>query len=214
MDDYAVSLGIKVTGNNTDPDKLIDWFDDEVDLAVGDTKREAEVEKALANGYVPNNYRFLSNFYSKEPFTTSLHVGTLTWKPREFKTGEHAYQAAKAVAPSDFAKIADAESPGEAKRLGQQVALNSAWETVKFDVMREVLRAKFGPATESARLLMTTGDALLVEGTFWRDRVWGVDLKAAGTPGRNWLGTLLMARRAELYSFLDYSEATTESASE
>lgn len=204
MDDYAKVLGIKPTGDNDNPEKLIDWFDDEIDLAQGDAKREAAINPVGAT----NSYRFLSNFYTGEPFATALHAGKLMWKERTFKTGEHAYQAAKATNPSDFNRIVDAATPGQAKGIGQTIPLIAEWDSVKHDVMREVLRAKFGPATECARSLMSTGDALLVEGTWWRDRVWGVDLRAAGTPGANWLGVLLMARRAELYAFLDYSEAT------
>jgi predicted NAD-dependent protein-ADP-ribosyltransferase YbiA (DUF1768 family) len=59
-----------------------------------------------------------------------------------------------------------------------------------------VLARKFHPAREEAQMLLDTGDAQLVEGTYWHDQVWGVDITTG--IGRNWLGTLLMARRAEL----------------
>ena len=64
-----------------------------------------------------------------------------------------------------------------------------------------------GPALHSdeGRRLLETGTRLLVEGTWWHDRVWGVDLAARPAhslpwhgAGRNWLGALLMARRSEL----------------
>lgn len=163
----------------------------------------------------PNEWAFLSNFY----------VGArLEYRTFSFMTGEHMFQAFKASSREDFVRLADAPSPAEAKANGKHyLRLRMDWERVKFDVMRLVLRTKFAHGREEAGLLLATGDALLIEGTTWGDRTWGVDLKAgrkraadegagglgldgpweAGepwelSPGRNWLGALLMVRRAEL----------------
>jgi len=142
-------------------------------------------------------YRFLSNFYEGVPI--EMPDGQV------FATGEHAFAAYKAAHPAAFAAIQGATSPGEAKSMGRKCTLRPDWEAVKYDVMAAVIRSKFGAGREEATLLLRTGDALLVEGTYWGDRVWGVDLKSYAdrevahlAPGRNWLGTLLMARRAEL----------------
>lgn len=43
-----------------------------------------------------------------------------------------------------------------------------------------------------------TGHGLLIEGTYWDDRIWGVDMLHPDRPGETWLGVLLMARRADL----------------
>jgi ribA/ribD-fused uncharacterized protein len=183
----------------------------------------------------PNEYAFLSNFYVGSP----LHFG-----PYTYASGEHMFQAFKATNKADHLKIARTGTPAEAKQEGKHyLRLRGDWERVKYDVMRLVLATKFRLNREEGPLLLATGDALLVEGTMWGDRVWGVDLKAgrAGreqlgaharatgaqvndsaswdpgepwhlSPGRNWLGTLLVARRCELYAqqrgtlSLDYSE--------
>lgn len=146
-----------------------------------------------------NPYAFLSNFWEQE-----VVVGD-----RSFPTGEHAFQAAKAATPADFELVAGAAGPGTAKYNGRRIALRRDWEEVKYDVMRVVLAHKFqGELFGLGHELLDTGDALLVEGTRWRDTVWGVDLDEGErlgygghlSPGRNWLGTLLMARRAELRS--------------
>lgn len=140
-----------------------------------------------------NQYRFLSNFYVGEPIT----LGSVT-----FATGEHAFAANKAKDPRAFQAIATADTPGRAKSMGRSCTLRPDWEEVKLDVMAAVLRAKFTLPRGEGHYLLETGDRLLMEGTYWHDQVWGVDLHIGRTPatapGRNWLGTLLMARRAEL----------------
>lgn len=151
------------------PGVRIAWFDD---LGTGN-----------------EDYRFLSNFYEGDPLPVF---------GEEWPTGEHAFQAIKATDSRARDAIRDARSPGEAKRMGRACTLRPDWEEVKYDVMAAVVRSKFDPGRVEGALLLGTGDALLVEGTYWHDRVWGIDLNALGNPGRNWLGTLLMARRAEL----------------
>lgn len=72
------------------------------------------------------------------------------------------------------------------------------WEARKYYAMRVVLDAKFAPGTPLALMLMATENAELVEGNNWGDTCWGV----CNGAGLNWLGTLLMARRAVLRSQL------------
>lgn len=168
-----------------------------------------------------NEWHALSNFYQGAP----IRVG-----PYAFPTGEHFFQAMKATSNRDFRKVIACATPGEAKAEGQHMLrLRPDWERVKYDVMAWVLAEKFSPGRHEATVLLATGDALLVEGTTWGDRVWGVDLKAGRklmarpseevwergepwfSPGRNWLGRLLMARRAELVAAskgnaFDYTE--------
>lgn len=142
-----------------------------------------------------DGYRFLSNFYEGDPIV----VDDLT-----FATGEHLFQALKAKTQKAFEMVRTADGPDHAKSLGRSIPLRDDWEAAKYDVMALTLRAKFTLGRPEGPWLLATGDALLVEGTYWGDRVWGIDLKpfpARADPtayGRNWLGTLLMARRAEL----------------
>jgi ribA/ribD-fused uncharacterized protein len=145
----------------------------------------------------PQPYEFLSNFYRGEPIAEEDH-GYL------WPTGEHMFAAYKARGRKDFQRILLAADPGDAKAIGREIMLRGDWEEVKYDVMRWVLALKFTLARPEGQMLLDTGDRLLVEGTWWGDRVWGVDLRkqpAAApweSPGRNWLGVLLMARRTEL----------------
>lgn len=157
---------------------VIAWFDDFED---------SETDR--------NGYRCLSNFFEGQPINDGF---------RSYPTGEHMFAAYKAANRQGHDRIAAALDAQEAKSLGRAVPLRGDWEIVKYDVMRLVLSLKFTLDREEGRILLETGDALLVEGTWWGDRVWGVDLNTdkhatpQQRPGRNWLGVLLMARRAEL----------------
>lgn len=126
-------------------------------------------------------YFFLSNF-SHSPVEFEGEV---------YPTVEHAYAAAKTQDPNERERIRFAITPGEAKRIGRQVALRSGWDDVRVDVMRGLLAKKFVVDSDLALKLQATGDAELLEGNTWGDRFWGV----CGGQGRNQLGQLLMERR-------------------
>ncbi|MGL5909528.1 MAG: NADAR family protein, partial [Phycicoccus sp.] len=106
-------------------------------------------------------------------------------------------QAAKAVDVHLALRVLAAPTPGAAKRLARAIPLRPDWEAEKLGVMRAALRLKFPVyRTTLTDALLATGDALLVEGNTWGDQFRGV---VAGA-GQNWLGHLLMARRAEVRS--------------
>jgi len=128
-------------------------------------------------------YFFLSNFYASE----------IEYEGRTYKTVEHAFQAAKALRIEHKIAVQEAAGPGQAKAMGQRVQLRPDWESVKYTVMLNCLRLKFAKDPLRSRLL-ETGEAELVEGNTWGDRVWGV----VDGVGENHLGRLLMQVRREL----------------
>lgn len=129
---------------------------------------------------------FLSNFY-EHPF----YYNGLQWK-----TVEHAFQAAKCLRTDEYDKIHAAKTPGEAKRLGRKVSLRPDWDEARNDVMRECLLMKFLTNPELLEKLCATKDALLIEGNTWNDRYWGQVRDAQGQwNGQNMLGKLLMEIR-------------------
>ena len=97
-------------------------------------------------------------------------------------------------APSFSCVVLTKLNPSEAKRLGRRVRLRSDWEQVKYDVMLDVVRAKFNQHPDLAQKLLATGDEELVEGNDWGDTYWGV----CNGRGKNMLGKILMRVRAEL----------------
>lgn len=132
-------------------------------------------------GFFDDN-RFLSNFWP-----CAVSSGGI-----DFTSVENAYQAAKCANPADMAQFV-ALSPGDAKKLGSEVALRDDWMDVRVAVMANLLAQKFADPILREQLL-ATGSVQLVEDNTWDDRFWGV---CAGT-GDNNLGKLLMALRATL----------------
>jgi len=128
-------------------------------------------------------FHWLSNFYS-----CSVHYEGLT-----FGNTEAAFQAAKCLDMKERERFFGL-SGGQAKRLGRRVELRSDWETVKIEIMRQVLKSKFTHNPELREKLIATGNTELIEGNNWNDRFWGV---CRGV-GKNHLGKLLMEVRAKL----------------
>lgn len=129
-------------------------------------------------------FSFLSNFYETP----------IAFEGVEWRTVEHAYQAMKTLNMEERERIRQAETPGKAKRLGKTITLRSDWESIKVDVMLDLLRLKFSNP-ELKEKLLATGHAQLIEGNTWGDTFWGVDRKRGG---KNTLGKLLMLVRTEL----------------
>lgn len=113
-----------------------------------------------------------------------------------FPTAEHYFQAAKTNQSIDRKRIMEAPSPRLAKNLGRQVQLRADWEKVKDSIMKKVLREKAKQSKEFSDLLLSTGDAALVEASPF-DYYWG---KGRDGSGFNKLGQLLMELRSELAS--------------
>lgn len=134
-------------------------------------------------------HRFLSNF-SPSPFEASGRI---------WPTVEHFYQAHKAITERDRAAIHAAPNAAAAKRLGNRLTtIDPDWNAYRLEVMRRGLVLKFQYGTELGDKLLATKDELLIEGNGWGDAFWGAILKGEEWVGANWLGMLLMVRRAEL----------------
>lgn len=135
-------------------------------------------------------YGALSNLYRRE----------VEFEGRVYPTSEHAYQAGKASKPAVRDWILSAPSPSLAAMAAHGLYtwdIVPNWSQIKFARMRAVLCAKFNQHEDLRELLISTGQARLVEaGTVNNavNRLWGeVDGK-----GQNMLGVMLMELRAEL----------------
>ena len=115
-----------------------------------------------------------------------------------WRTAEHYFQAQKFAGTHHEESIRLASSPMIAARMGRDRAkpLRSDWESVKEEIMREALRAKFTQHEDLRELLLETGEAALVEHTK-NDRYWG---DGGDGTGLNRLGNLLMELRTALRS--------------
>jgi ribA/ribD-fused uncharacterized protein len=117
-------------------------------------------------------------------------------KGRTWPTSEHYFQAQKFAGTEHEEAVRLAKSPMVAARMGRsrERPLRPDWEIVKDDIMREILREKFAQHLELRALLLSTGDAQLIEHTA-NDRYWA---DGGDGRGKNRLGELLMELRREL----------------
>jgi ribA/ribD-fused uncharacterized protein len=117
-------------------------------------------------------------------------------KGHTWPTTEHYFQAQKFANSEHEDVIRKTKSPMIAARLGRSrnLPLRKDWESVKDNVMREALRAKFTQHADLRALLLGTGDATLVEHTE-KDHYWG---DGGNGTGKNRLGQLLMELREQL----------------
>jgi ribA/ribD-fused uncharacterized protein len=117
-------------------------------------------------------------------------------KKKRWPTSEHYFQAQKFENSAHREEIRKAKTPMIAARLGRdrKKKLRRDWESVKDNVMREAVRAKFTPHEELRVLLLSTGSAKLVEHTA-NDAYWG---DGGDGSGRNMLGRILMEMREKL----------------
>lgn len=129
------------------------------------------------------SYAFLSNFYECD----------VTYNNLTFKSSEAAFHAQKSPERAkEFINL----NPTEAKKLGRQVNLRSDWESIKYDLMKDIVDAKFSQNPSLKSKLLATGDEELVEGNWWNDTYWGVCTnKKYDHVGQNNLGKILMEIR-------------------
>jgi ribA/ribD-fused uncharacterized protein len=117
-------------------------------------------------------------------------------KGRTWPTSEHYFQGQKFAGTEHEEQIRGAKSPMIAARMGRarNRPLRRDWGAVKDRIMKEAVVAKFDQHTELQALLLSTGDATIVEHTT-KDSYWG---DGGDGSGRNQLGRILMEVRAEL----------------
>ncbi len=140
-------------------------------------------------------------FDGEHHWLSNFHSVRVWFDGDAYPSVEHAYQAAKTIDKDERAFVRRAPTAGAAKRYGRSVTMRADWETIKLDVMLELVRRKFATPYLRARLL-ETGSVELVEGNHWGDRFWGV-CKGAG---ENHLGRILMQVREELRRTDDLAE--------
>ena len=107
--------------------------------------------------------RFLSNFWNAE----------IMYDGKVYPTAEHTYQAAKTLDDTEREVVRLAYGAGAAKKAGRRVTLRPNWDSIKDDIMLEILRLKFAD-NDLKEKLVKTEDKVLVEGNYWHDNWFGV----------------------------------------
>lgn len=135
-------------------------------------------------------YGAFSNLYRRE----------IEYEGERFPTSEHAYQAGKPRKPEVREWLMNAPSPALLAMAAHGLYywdVAPGWSKTKFDRMRNVLRVKFEQHEDLKALLLSTGNARLVESATVDNevnRLWG---EVDGV-GKNMLGVLLMELRDSL----------------
>lgn len=141
-------------------------------------------------------YKCFSNFYHCK----------VTYDGMTYLSSEAAWQAQKTEDERERLKFTTI-GPSVAKRMGRSVSLRWDWEDVKDALMVSILLQKFGNNAELKEILISTGDAEIIEDTTgWHDNIWG-DCRCSrciSRPGQNRLGKALMRVRTLLTQDLPY----------
>lgn len=145
-------------------------------------------------------------FHSEHSWLSNFFTSPFDLQGLSFVSGEQAYQYAKACRNNELdqaALIMKTNSPKEAKKLGAGVTPNRKWDTVKEEIMRRIISAKFAKNPLLRTKLMETGTKRLVEAT--TDPYWGASATITSKSiqedkwkGANRYGILLMEYREEL----------------
>jgi ribA/ribD-fused uncharacterized protein len=157
------------------------------------------------------------NFYRvKEPYgyLSNFAPHPITMDGKLWPTSEHWFQAQKFSGTNVEAEMMEAirlePSPMKAVLLGRDRSKprRENWSSLRDDLMRQAVRAKFAQHADIRASLLSTGDALIVEHTT-NDDYWG---DGGDGSGANMLGKILMEVREELRSgqALDFPEAGAE----
>lgn len=141
-------------------------------------------------------YFYEQDFYVLSNFSSFQ----ILWAGRLFPTSEHAYHWEKFHTDEDETviqtMIRNALSAHEALKIAERNKRyrRDFWDTDKYEVMLDILRAKAQQHEYVMRKLMQTGDRVLVEDS-WRDPDWG---SGPNNDGKNMLGKIWMQLRTEL----------------
>jgi N-glycosidase YbiA len=139
------------------------------------------------------------NFYRvREPYGEFSNFAPypIQLKGKDWRTTEHYFQAQKFLDTEHEEAIRLEPSPMIAARMGRdrKKPLRKDWEVIKDNLMREAVLAKFTQHPKLKELLLSTGEAYLVEHTT-NDSYWG---DGGDGSGQNKLGQILMSVRDEL----------------
>jgi ribA/ribD-fused uncharacterized protein len=148
-------------------------------------------------------------FFWSGPFS-QWHRGNFTYNGLTYNTAEQAMMADKARHFKDndtLKKIMASNSPKEQKAYGRQVSPFDAgnWDKASTEYVYQINIAKFSADKELAKMLLDTGDKILVEASPY-DNIWGIGMAADDSraldidqwQGQNRLGEVLMRVRTAL----------------
>lgn len=113
-----------------------------------------------------------------------------------YKSVENAYMAFKQK-DMKWKEFCRDNSASVVKRESKKILIREDWDDIKLKVMKFCLDQKFRQEPFRTKLI-ETGDQNIIEGNYWKDTYWGVDLKQNPNIGENHLGRIIMEIRKEI----------------
>ena len=144
----------------------------------------------------------INDFRGEYGFLSNFHSSPFEYKGLVYPNSEAAFQAQKCATEEAKIKYTTTKNPVVIKSMGKkEPGLPANWDEISYDIMLDVLRAKFRDPALREKLL-ATGDAYLEEGNHWHDNRWGrcTCEKCKNKEAKNQLGKILMTIRDEIRS--------------
>lgn len=113
-----------------------------------------------------------------------------------YQSVESAFIAAKQINP-EWRIFCRDNSARIAKIQAKKILIRKDWDNIKLNLMYDLIKQKFNQEPFKSKLL-NTEDENIIEGNYWNDTFWGVDLKQNPNWGENHLGRIIMKVRSEL----------------
>jgi N-glycosidase YbiA len=140
------------------------------------------------------NFMKITTFRAQYWFLSNFFPCSVEYEGQLYPHSEAAYQAAKCARDADKLLFTAPDLTGaHAKKLAKIIVVREDWDSIKLQVMEEILRLKFAQPMLK-KLLQQTESLEIEEQNYWGDRYWGI---CQGV-GENHLGKLLMKIRSEL----------------
>lgn len=114
----------------------------------------------------------ITSFSGDNRFLSNMVLVPIWYEGVWYKSVEHAYQAAKSEDKEYRETIRNANSPRDAKKLGQVVPLRNGWGDIKYSIMKELVLQKFENNFDFRDRLLATRNVELIEGNNWGDTYW------------------------------------------
>lgn len=134
----------------------------------------------------------ISSFKAEYSFLSNFWDCAVEYEDIVYPSAEHAYVAAKTMDIGIRHELVEVKTPGLVKRMGRKIVLRPDWESIKLDVMIDIVWDKFERHPALMQKLQATKPHDLIEGNTWGDTTWGQCPVGNGT---NWLGRILMSIR-------------------
>jgi|SRR5208282_989304 len=149
----------------------------------------------------------IDSFRGKYYFCSNMYhvIFGIVFEDVVYPSVEHTYHASRTLQLEARKEILHTESPFLAKKIGGSFESRGLqredWYDVNRPFMANFLRQKFS-YDNLKKLLLATGDLILIEGNNWCDNFWGIckcqKCKKEQPPQLNLLGKELMKIRKEL----------------